>query len=98
VGVLRFRPLPLPQESGRRLELRLEGASASRMGALGIWTEGRERFAPLSWRLLVSARRSGDVATPRYRLANTAAQQLNGDGAVGYLWESGQARAARATV
>jgi iron complex outermembrane receptor protein len=91
-GVLRFRPLPLPRESGRRLELRLEGASASRMGALGIWTEGRERFAPLSWRLLVSARRSGDVATPRYWLANTAAQQLNGDGAVGYLWESGQAR------
>ena len=91
-GVLRFRPLPLPREPGRHLELRLEGASASRMGALGIWTEGREHFAPLSWRLLVSARRSGDVATPRYWLANTAAQQFNGDAAVSYFWEGGHAR------
>jgi iron complex outermembrane receptor protein len=85
-GVILVEPDPLRRTPGIGGELNLVGFSNGLRGVMSGILEGNFRKAPsLSWRLQGTIKRSGNMRTPDYYLANSAYQERNFSGAVGYL-------------
>ncbi|GBD06251.1 Vitamin B12 transporter BtuB [bacterium HR21] len=74
-GAIRVIPKPLSMQPGLRGELRAEGISVNRQGALGLWLEGAR--GKWGWQMVLSARKAADVETPQGLLANTAFDQYS---------------------
>jgi iron complex outermembrane receptor protein len=85
-GVILVEPNPLRRTPGIGGELNLVGFSNGLRGAMSGTLEGNLTKVPaLSWRLQGTIKRSGNMRSPDYYLANSAYQERNFSGAVGYL-------------
>ncbi len=85
-GVILVEPDPLRRTPGIGGEVNLVGFSNGLRGVISGILEGNFAKAPaLSWRLQGTLKRSGNMRTPDYYLANSAYQERNFSGTVGYL-------------
>ncbi|MCS7176755.1 MAG: TonB-dependent receptor [Candidatus Kapabacteria bacterium] len=75
-GVVRLVPALPGSRPGIHGQVRLEGFSANRQGAVSARVDAVQ--GPWAGQVLLSARRAADVMTPQYGLANTAYEQYMG--------------------
>jgi iron complex outermembrane recepter protein len=87
-GVILLSPKSLPSQKGIKGEINLVGASNGRQGVFSGILEGNlKRKAQdngLAWRIQGTAKRSGNIRTPNYYLANTGVREVNFSAALGY--------------
>lgn len=84
-GVIIINPPPLHQTEKIGGELNMGLMSNSRMAVFSGLVEGTlKEGTHWSWRLQSSAKRGGDYHAPKYNLSNTALQELNFSGAIGF--------------
>ncbi|WP_448518288.1 TonB-dependent receptor [Rhodoflexus sp.] len=84
-GVVLVNPPALPTQAGIRAELHLQGASNGRQGIASGQVSGYH--SGIGWRAQLTGKRSGNVHTPDYFLANTGVRELNFSLAAGYRKE-----------
>lgn len=85
-GVILVEPDPLRLTPGIGGEVNLVGFSNGLRGVFSGILEGNFAKAPaLAWRVQGTLKRSGNMRTPDYFLANSAYQERNYSAAVGYL-------------
>lgn len=84
-GVIIINPPPLHQTKKVGGELNVGLMSNNRMGVFSGLVEGSfEDASKWSWRLQSSVKRGGDYHAPDYTLSNTALEELNFSGALGF--------------
>jgi iron complex outermembrane receptor protein len=77
-GVIIADPLPLPDSAGIDGNFQLSGASNGRMGSGSAMIQGRWKKIPLlALRVQGTLKRSGNVHSPDYFLANTGSSERN---------------------
>ena len=87
-GVVIVEPKALPTAPGVGGEVNLLGSTNNRQFAASATVEGNPaKIPPLSWRLQGTVKKAGNVRTPDYYLQNTAFQEQNFSGALGYKKE-----------
>jgi iron complex outermembrane receptor protein len=92
-GVVIAEPAPTPRSPGLGGALRMLGLYNGRGGgAGGELLGGSSRLPGLGWRVQGSARRTGDLAAPDYRLSNTGLREAAGSATVGLYRPWGSAR------
>lgn len=84
-GVVLVNPPALPTQAGIRAELHLQGASNGRQGIASGQVSGYHRG--IGWRAQLTGKRSGNVHTLDYFLANTGMSERNFSLAAGYRKE-----------
>ena len=88
-GVIIISPPPLHQTEKIGGELNLGLMSNNRMAAFSGLVEGSlKEGSNWSWRLQSSVKRGGDYHAPKYNLSNTALNEFNFSGAVGFEGEA----------
>jgi len=84
-GAILVEPAAIIAPAGIRGELYLNGNTNGWGGASSLLFEGSfKKLTALSWRLQATIRKSGDVQTPGYGMANTGVEELNVSGGIGY--------------
>jgi len=87
-GVIILAPKPLPSEKGIKSEFNVIGASNGLQGIFSGILEGNlkknEQRHGLAWRVQGTLKRSGNIQTPNYYLANTGLREINFSTALGY--------------
>lgn len=84
-GAILVEPAAIIAPAGIRGELYLTGNSNGWGGATSLLLEGSfKKLTALSWRLQGTLRKSGDVQTPGYGMANTGVEEYNVSGGIGY--------------
>jgi iron complex outermembrane receptor protein len=84
-GVIIINPPPLHQTKKVGGELNFGLMSNNRMGVFSGLVEGSfEEASKWSWRLQSSVKKGGDYHAPDYTLSNTALEELNFSGALGF--------------
>lgn len=84
-GVILVEPARLRDSAGIDAEINVVGNSNGRGGIVsGIINQNFKKVSPLSWRLQGTLKKSGTVSTPTYYLKNTASEEYNFSGAVGW--------------
>ncbi len=87
-GVILVEPAAIIAPPGIRGDLYLSGNTNGFGGAGSLMLEGSfKKLSALSWRIQGSFRKSGDVATPGYYMANTAMEEYNFSTGLGYYKE-----------
>ncbi|MDW8205341.1 MAG: TonB-dependent receptor [Cytophagales bacterium] len=84
-GVVLVNPPKLPTQAGIRTMLHLQGASNGRQGIASGQVSGYH--SGIGWRAQLTRKRSGNVHTPNYFLANTGVSETNFSLAAGYQKE-----------
>lgn len=87
-GVIILSPKKLPTEKGVNGEINMMGATNGKQGTLSGILEGNIKRTSaangLAWRIQGTVKRSGNVRTPDYYLANTGFKEVNFSTALGY--------------
>lgn len=87
-GVVILSPKKLPSEKGIKGEFNAIGASNGLQGTFSGILEGNlkknQQSNGLSWRVQGTLKRSGNIQTPNYYLANTGVREINFSTALGY--------------
>jgi len=87
-GVILVEPAAIIAPAGIRGELYLNGNTNGWGGATSLMLEGSfKKLSALSWRIQGTLRKSGDVQTPGYGLANTGVEEYNFSAGLGYYKE-----------
>lgn len=87
-GVILVEPAAIIAPSSGRGEFYINGNTNGWGGAMSLMFEGSfKKLTALSWRIQGSLKKSGDVQTPGYGMANTGVQEYNFSGGVGYYKE-----------
>lgn len=84
-GVVLVNPPKLPVQAGIRSEWHLQGASNGRQGIASGQVSGYH--GGIGWRAQLTGKRSGNIHTPDYFLANTGVSEINFSLAAGYQKE-----------
>lgn len=84
-GVILVEPNKLRDSAGVDGELNLVGNSNGRGGAVsGMVEQNFKKISALSWRLQGTLKKNGTIATPNYYLKNTAMEEYNFSGTIGW--------------
>ncbi|WPR76693.1 TonB-dependent receptor [Algoriphagus sp. NG3] len=84
-GVILVNPAPLPTKKESKTNLNLIAGSNGRMGNINlVHVGGSDKVRGLGYRIQGSAKRSGNVRSPRYFQENTGMSELNFSGSLGY--------------
>ncbi len=87
-GVIILSPKSLPTEKGIGGQINIIGASNGRQGTFSGILEGNIKKTAtangLAWRIQGTVKRSGNIRTPDYYLANTGFREINFSSALGY--------------
>lgn len=87
-GVIILAPKILPTQKGIKGEVNTIAASNGLQGTFSGILEGnlkkKEQDNGLAWRVQGTAKRSGNIRTPNYYLANTGVSEINFSTALGY--------------
>ncbi|TAH21998.1 MAG: TonB-dependent receptor [Cytophagales bacterium] len=87
-GVIILSPKSLPSEKGMAGEVNLIGISNGRQGTFSGILEGntkkKQEVSGVAWRIQGTLKRSGNIRTPNYYLANTGLKEINFSAALGY--------------
>lgn len=84
-GVVLVEPAPLPDSTGIGGEINLVGMTNGRQGVGSGIVEGNLRNVEgLAWRLQGTAKKAGNIKTPRYYLSNSGMEELNFSAETGY--------------
>lgn len=84
-GVVIVEPKPLPDSAGMAGSLNLMGSTNNRQGVISAMVEGNvAKLRPLSWRLQGTLKKGGFSKAKDYYLNNTAFEEQNFSGTVGY--------------
>ncbi|MCS6968458.1 MAG: TonB-dependent receptor [Cytophagales bacterium] len=84
-GVVIVKPPALPTKKGISSQWHLQGASNGKQGIFSGQVSGYHKG--IGWRLQATGKRSGNIRTPNYFLANTGVAELNFSLAAGYQKE-----------
>jgi iron complex outermembrane receptor protein len=87
-GVILVEPAAIIAPAGIRGELYINGNTNGWGGGTSLMLEGSfKKLTSLSWRLQGSFKKSGDITTPGYGMANTGVEEYNFSGGLGYYKE-----------
>lgn len=87
-GAILVEPAAIIAPTGIRGELYVTGNTNGWGGTTSLMLEGSfKKLSALSWRIQGSLRKSGDVQTPSYGMANTGVEEYNMSAGIGYYKE-----------